>query len=446
MDEPGDSERFPNISENGRRILRKLREHPHAPRFTASSGNRLTAEGLRRVRAFEAELNVSPIGWEPGRTPPWLEPFVEMCFRDVPFYRRYGARPAQFADVPTPDRGDLASEPWSFVPDTLALDGLIAYGTSGTTGHPVQVPSHPVVASCYLPLLERALAWRGVAVDCTGKTVACMVIGYQRSCFTYVSVTPYFADAGYVKINLHPDDWRAPDDRRRFIEACDPELVSGDPISLAEMVRLPLTIHPKAVISTSMTLLPGLARSIEERFGCPVIDLYSLNEAGPVAVRLDAGHAVIQHRLYVEILDADGNRCPPGVRGEITLTGGFNPFLPLLRYRTGDQAELGFDGAIPVLIGLEGRLPTVFRTASGALINNIDVTHALKRFALAQFTLHQHAGGSLRLRVAGLGIDEDQIRIAMLDLFGPDHPLAIEPLSATGEKVLQYTTDPAPVA
>ena len=33
---------------------------------------------------------------------------------------------------------------------------------------------------------------------------------------------------------------------------------------------------------------------------------------------------------------------PAGERGEITLTGGFNFCLPLLRYRTGDFASLDF--------------------------------------------------------------------------------------------------------
>jgi len=39
-----DAERFPLLTEPGRRMLQWLREHPHAPRYTAQSGNRLTAE------------------------------------------------------------------------------------------------------------------------------------------------------------------------------------------------------------------------------------------------------------------------------------------------------------------------------------------------------------------------------------------------------------------
>src|SRR6185436_19289879 len=105
---------------------------------------RLTAYYLRRVRSYEAELDASPKGWQPGGLPPWLDAFVAMCYREVPFYRRDGDRPGRFADIPTLDRAQLSREIWSFVPDTLPLDDLILYATSGTTGHPLTILSHPV--------------------------------------------------------------------------------------------------------------------------------------------------------------------------------------------------------------------------------------------------------------------------------------------------------------
>ena len=157
-----DAERFPLLTEHGRQMLQRLREHPHAPRYTAQCGNRLTADYLRRVLAFEAELNAGSHDWSPGAPPEWLDGFVEMCFRDAPFYRRYGARPANFHDIPTIDRADLSREIWSFVPDALSLDDLIIYATSGTTGHPLTIPSHPIVGACYTPLIRAALARRGI--------------------------------------------------------------------------------------------------------------------------------------------------------------------------------------------------------------------------------------------------------------------------------------------
>ncbi len=449
-----DAERFPLITDEGRKLLRRLREHPHAPRYTAVCGNRLTAEYLRRVHEYEAELNSAPKGWPQDGLPTWLPGFAEMRFRDVPFYRRYGAQPADFHDIPTTSRADLSREIWSFVPDSLPLDDLIIYATSGTTGHPLTIPSHPVVGACYTPLLKTALAMKGIELKSGRGQVGCVLVGYQKRAYTYPSVTPHQDEAGHLKLNLHPDDWRDPDDRARFLDDCNPELYTGDPLAFAELMRLPLKTRPRALISTAMMLTPGLRRQLESHFDCPVLDVYSTNESGPIAVASNfrslagvwrfgslASYVLLQHRLYVEILDDDGAPCPSGTRGEVALTGGLNFFLPLLRYRTNDYASLEWRDDHPVLTGLEGRPPVLYRGANGQLINNLDVTGALKHLALPQFTLHQTADGSLQMKVRRSHVDLSQIRAALLALFGPDQILAIEEVESLGEKVIQYTSD-----
>lgn len=433
---------FPNMSAHGRKMLKWLREHPHAPRYTAKSGNKLTDEGLRRVRAFEAELRASPAGWKPDTVPDWLDDFVKMCYRDVPFYRRRSARPSDFLSIAPTTRDDLARQIWAFVPDTLPSEGMIIYGTSSsTTGHPLIVPSHPEVGASYIPLLKKALAMHGAILKSRRGGVACIMIGYQRKCFTYASVTPDLDDAGFVKLNLHLDDWHHPDDRVKFINSCNPELITGDPISYAEFAKLPLKIRPRALLSTAMTLLSGLRRKIEERFNCPVLDIYSTNESGPIAAGDGEGHILLQHRLYVEILDRDGGQCPAGERGEITLTGGFNPYLPLLRYRTGDHASLAFRGTQPVLKELEGRPPVVFKSADGNWINNVDVTHVLQPFALPQFTLHQAPDNSLTFRFRRAPVSHEKVREALLSLFGEKQKLNIEEVDSFEDKVIQYTVE-----
>ena len=439
-----DAERFPLMTERGREFLTALREHPFAPVYAAASGNRLTAERLARVRAFEAELDSTAVAWAPGRVPEWLDEFVALCYRDVPVYRRRyaGAQPREFLEVPTITRAELSREPWSFVPDTLPTEDIIIYTTTGTTGQPLAVPSHPVAAGCYIPLMRKALALRGIRLTSRVGQVACVLVGYQNYSFTYASLTPLLDEAGFVKINLHPKDWRDPGDRARFLDALQPEIYTGDPLSFMELARLPLTAKPKALISTSMALLPALRESLAARFGCPVLDLYSLNESGPVGVDVDgSGYVLLQHRLYVEILDAKGEPCAAGTRGEITLSGGFNEYCPLLRYRTGDYAALEFRGGQPVLLGLEGRPPVVFRATNGAFVNNIDVTHALKAFALPQYTLRQARDGSLVMRVHGQAANESELRAALLALFGDGQALTIEFVESLGEKVIQYTSE-----
>ena len=143
----------------------------------------------------------------------------------------------------------------------------------------------------------------------------------------------------------------------------------------------------------------------------------------------------------MEILAEDGTPCAPGTRGEITLTGGINPFWFLLRYRTNDYASLEFRGNQPILVGLHGRPPIVFRGARGETINTLDVTAALKKFALPQFTLHQFADGALRLRVRGTRADAEKLRDALRALFVAAQAVNVEAVDDLGDKVMQYTSD-----
>lgn len=442
-----DADRYPTLTEHGRRMIDFLREHPHAPIYRNQSGNRLTAADMTLVREFEQEALAAELEWTMHEPPAWLEGFVHSCFAEVPFYRRYGSPPARFAEIPTITRADLGRDCVQFVPDNEPIDRLINFRTSGTTGHPLLLPSHPVVAAEYLAYHKRALRRFGIELRHGRGQVGVVLTGLQRHCFTYVSVTPTMDESGLAKINLHPNDWRDPEDRAKYLDALAPEIYAGDPISFAELARLPLRTRPRALLSTSMTLLPELRRQLEERFACPVIDLYSLNEAGPVAV-FDpeaGGHVLLQHRMYVEVLDAGGQPLPPGERGEVTLTGGFNSWLPLLRYRTGDYAALRFSEMEPVLVGLEGRPPIRFRTMRGEWINNIEITHAFRRFALPRFALHQNADGDLRLRLGRKTPQEDEIREALLALFGSGQGLEIADFGEADDKVVQYTSD-LPVA
>jgi phenylacetate-CoA ligase len=438
-----DAERYPTLTEEGRKMLQFLREHLHAPIYRNESGNRLTAEDIERVRKFEKETLGSEVGWRPENPPGWLDDFVERCFAEVPFYRRYGSRPKEFSDIPTISRADLSRDIAQFVPDPVAIDRLINFRTSGTTGHTLLLASHPIVAASYLAFHKLALHRFGIELQFGRSQVGVVLVGYQRKCFTYVSVNPLMNESGLAKINLHPDDWRSPDDRARYLDALAPEVYTGDPISFAELAKLPLQTKPRALISTSMTLLPGLRQQLEQRFNCPVLDVYSMNESGPVAVAdpTVGGHVLLQHCMYVEITDAHGMRLPVGERGEVTLTGGFNFCLPLLRYRTGDYAALNFNGPEPVLVGLEGRPPVRFRTMIGERINNIEITHLLQPLAIPQYTLHQNRDGHLRLRLARPGQQMDAIRQAMLGLFGAGQRLEIETVESFDGKVVQYTSE-----
>jgi len=440
--EPTDADRYPTLTEDGRRILEFMREHPSAPIYRNQSGNRLTPSEVEELQQFETQTRSATVGWPAKSLPDWLPEFVKHTFDTVPYYRSLGSPPIRFKDIQPISRAEFAKDIAPFVPDHADLQRMINFRTTGTTGHPLLIASHPAVAGRYLAFHKRAMDRFGIGLTHGAGQVGVLLLGYQRKCFTYLSVTPTMNESGLAKINLHPDDWHHTDDRAHYLDAMAPEVIAGDPISFAELLKLPMQHKPRAMMSVSMMLLPGLRKKLEDRFACPVLDIYSLNEVGPVGV-FDShagGHVLLQPNLYVEILDNDGNPVEPGQRGEITLTGGFNFCLPLLRYRTGDYASLSYGVDAPILIGLSGRSPVRFRLPTGSWINNIDITHALQSVALPHFRFHQFADSCVTLYLTAGGMSlADAASTALKPLFG-DQAIHIGTLQSK-DKTIQYTSD-----
>lgn len=436
-----EASRYPTLTPDGRRMLNRLREHPAAPIYRNRSGNRLDEHDLAALRDFERDTITAPIHADPETPPDWMASHIAQLFAAVPYFRARGPAPKRLQDLDTTCRADLAADIAAFVPDGVGTDRLINFRTTGTTGHPLLIASHPQVAARYLTFHKRALARFGIELRHGRGQVGVVLLGFQQRCFTYISVTPQMGESGLAKINLHPVDWRDPSDRARYLDDLAPEVLAGDPISFAELLTLPLTMRPRALVSVSMALSAGLRQRLEARFECPVLDIYSMNEVGPIAV-FDAaigGHVLLQPRLHVEIVDDQGRALPAGRRGEITVTGGFNFCLPLLRYRTGDFGSLSYQGGVPAIRGLSGRRPLRYRNVQGAWFNNIDISHALGRLPASRYAFHQDAAGALTLSLApGEQSLAAESREALAALFG-SQPIAIGVLQAQ-DKVLQYSS------
>lgn len=418
-----DAERFPALPPERLDVLRRLREHPFAPRYTFACGDRLTSEGLDAVRRFETALFAPRRYWRHGEVPEWLAELVAHCVDQVPFYRQRGSG-VDFHALPPIERGDLARAPWAFVPDDAPVLDLLTYSTSGTTGPAMAVLSSPVAAACYLPTLRFALARHGVSLVGNPDGVAVALVCAQQSTLTYASAITYLDGAGFVKVNLAPAEWRHPDDPVRFLDDLAPEVLTGDPYAFERLAELPIRHRPKALVSSATALSAGLRTALQDRFGCPVIDVYSMTECRMIAVATDAGHEVVPHRLYVEIMGPDGTALPPGERGEVVVSGGFNPYLPLLRYRTGDFASLLPTEDRMILKNLEGRAPVRLQDGGGAPVNTIDVYRALSPFALPGFHCHQNADRSVVVTVHGGRIDGDGVKTALHSVF-PGVPITV---------------------
>ncbi len=143
----------------------------------------------------------------------------------------------------------------------------------------------------------------------------------------------------------------------------------------------------KGVRSISESLPDSLRESCMRAWGVPLVDIYTCQEAGYLAVQCpDHAHSqTLSHAQYqaqyqahyhvqsenvlLEVVDAEGRACPPGTPGRVLITSLNNFATPLIRYELGDYAELGPPCAcgrgLPVLQRVVGRYRNLLTLPSG---------------------------------------------------------------------------------
>ncbi|KAE8762297.1 AMP-binding protein [Georgenia thermotolerans] len=424
-----DAERWPTLTAAGAARLTAVREHPRAPAWVHACGDRLTAGDVARLDRLHDDIAAAPAPAAGAAAPEWVDELLARAARTVPHYRRrWRGAPPPLAEVPPISRAHLARALADFVPLDVPLADAIAGTSSGSTGAAVVLPQHPVTVAADLVQLRRLVTGAGRTWRPDPARVAVLSVVAQETAFTYGSVLSAFEQAAMARITLHPAGWRRAGDREAYLAWADPQVITSTPLALLRLAELDVDLRPLAVVSGATALAPATRAVLEERWAAPVLDVYGLVEAGPLAASGAAGepHRLLPRRVHVEVLDADGAPVPVGGRGEVVVTADENPYLPLLRYRTGDTAVLGADGA---LHALEGRAPVRFRHDDGTWVDAVSATQLLQAHGARAWQLHQDAAGALRLDL--LGGDADGARKSLRRLLGRD--LALRVLASPDE-------------
>ena len=179
----------------------------------------------------------------------------------------------------------------------------------------------------------------------------------------------------------------------------------------------------RAVVSSAETLYPYQAQAIREHLGVPVFNRYGCREVGDIAHEIPGsdGLVVNSDRIVVEILDDEGNACPPGVQGEIVVTDLDNYGMPLIRYRIGDlgvwhdPATVSAPLPFPILKSVDGRSLDVVVAPNGNRLGGTFWTILLRtRPGIDIFQVVQKDAENLTIRVVperrGDTIDEKYFR------------------------------------
>ena len=140
---------------------------------------------------------------------------------------------------------------------------------------------------------------------------------------------------------------------------------------------------PEAVIVTAGTCYDWMKKTIEETLLTKVLNQYGSREVGGIASEctFQSGLHIFEWRVLIEIVDENGNVCPPGKEGEIIVTSLENYAMPLIRYKIGDIGAIKENEMCPCgwnlskLEKVTGRITNHFIIKNGTLIHGEYFTH-----------------------------------------------------------------------
>ena len=113
---------------------------------------------------------------------------------------------------------------------------------------------------------------------------------------------------------------------------------------VAEWERKGFTLHElKHVKNVGDTVHDTLRERLRAVSGLEIEDNYSCSEVGSIAMQCPTSGLfhIMHENLIVEILNADGTPTSVGDVGRVVVTDLYNSAAPVIRYDTGDHAEVG---------------------------------------------------------------------------------------------------------
>lgn len=352
-------------SSHYRQHLRFLKE---AQRYTASELRHLQAQELHRL--------------------------LSHAQNNVPWYRRlFAALDVQASDInpdnlgqllPILEKDQVQANAALLTADGLKASELHTLNTSGTTGSPLAIKATKEAIQKNYAFFERFLNTAGIASRDRSVTFAGRMLLPPRQ-----EGPPYWRH-NLIMNNLlcssyHISPSTAGDYLRR-IAAFDPAFIDTYPSAAYTLAQhlldqgssSPVCIRPKAVITSSETLLDHQRTAIEQAFGCPVFDQYGSAEMAACITQCEHGRYHVNPEYgIVEVIREDGLPAAPGESGDLICTGFLNDAMPMIRYRIGDSALVSSHNCEcgrlwPALDSILGRVDDLIVTTSGRRIGRLD--------------------------------------------------------------------------
>lgn len=161
----------------------------------------------------------------------------------------------------------------------------------------------------------------------------------------------------------------------------------------------------REVRTVGETVTPQLRARCRSILGVPIVDGYSSQEVGVVALECpESGlYHVQSESLIVEVLDPAGAPCSPGSVGRVVVTDLHNFATPLLRYDLGDRAEVGpacsCGRGLSTLTRVLGRERNMLVLPNGERHWPLVGLHRYRELGILQYQLVQHSLERIEVRL-----------------------------------------------
>jgi phenylacetate-CoA ligase len=250
--------------------------------------------------------------------------------------------------------------------------------TSGSTGKPVEVLATALTGTFWNVLTVRDFFWR--RCDLQGTLAA---IRYDRTGFapypdgaSLPNWGPGFATAVPTGPSKFLSIQTPVAQQAEWLARQNADYLITHPSNLKALIRhcaeANVEFSTLREVQTLSELVPSELRKLcQERWHIPLVDMYTTQEAGYLALQCpEHSHYHVQsEHVILEVIDEDGRPCAAGETGRVIVTDLHNFATPLIRYDLNDFAEVGAPcdcgRNLPVITKILGRQRNMIRLPDG---------------------------------------------------------------------------------
>lgn len=283
--------------------------------------------------------------------------------------------------VPILEKETFRTAPNAFLSRKYDKKKLVKINTSGTTGTPMSIYLTPEARKMNYAFFSRSKKWAGINGFERSATFAGRLIVPQKQKYQ-----PFWRSNIFFRNTLFSSYHISEANIPFYVDALarvqpifiDTYPSSIYPIALYILKQGITDVRPRAIITSSETLLEHQREVIEKAFNCKIYDQYGSAEQVVFACQCKYGSYHLNTEFgYLEVVDSNNNPVQVGELGEFVCTGFTNDAMPLIRYKIGDMGILSKNKCecgrnLPVIEKVIGRIDDILVTPEGKYIGRLD--------------------------------------------------------------------------